>query len=92
MGVEFLLVWGLVVFFGTALPALAHADDDRPDPEDIKKATTAQAELNAAKREAQGLDQRAVEQSARLACAAVERLRVEKQIADDRAAASTQPA
>ena len=90
MGVEFLLVLGLVVFFGTALPALAHADDDRPDPEDIKKATTAQAELNAAKREAQGLDQRAVEQSARLARDARDRLTAEKQIADARAAANTQ--
>ena len=90
MGVEFLLVLGLIVIVAAAAPAMAHADDDRPDPEKIKEATVAATELNAAKREGQGLDQRAVEQSARLTRDTRERATAEKQIAEHRAAANTQ--
>ena len=84
MGIEFLLVLGLVLVVAASalVPAMAHADDARPDPEKIKEASTAQAELNAQKREGQGLDRRAVEQSRRLTQDAQQRLALEKQRAE----------
>jgi len=74
MGVEFLLVLGLIIVVSTMVPTMAHADDDRPDPD--KEARAKQAN--------QALDQRALEQSRRLTREAQQRAAIEKQTAADR--------
>jgi len=74
MGIEFLLVLGLLLAISAMVPAMAHADDDRPDPEEEKKI----------KLENQEYDRRAIEQSRRLTREAQQRAAIEKQTAADR--------
>jgi|7_EtaG_2_1085326.scaffolds.fasta_scaffold06020_1 hypothetical protein len=74
MGVEFLLVLGLLLAVSAMVPAMAHADDDRPDPEEEKRI----------KLENQEYDRRAIEQSRRLTREAQQRAAIEKQTAADR--------
>ena len=74
MGVEFLLVLGLLLMVSAVVPAMAHADDDRPDPEEEKRI----------KLENQEYDRRAIEQSRRLTREAQQRAAIEKQTAADR--------
>jgi len=74
MGIEFLLVLGLLLAISAMVPAMAHADDDRPDPEEEKRI----------KLENQEYDRRAIEQSRRLTREAQQRAAIEKQTAADR--------